>query len=117
MQLTSPSGNSWDAAAWTGLQRSSANPLSWVDGAGAAAGNIRWCPGEPNNKNGEEGCAALLTACSDSSTALVNDFPCSRALRVLCAFEAATECPESWTLFPSQGSPGGSCKQQVRGVC
>jgi hypothetical protein len=113
MQPSSPSDNAWDAAAWLGLQRSSADPSAWVDAAGAAASGAPWCPGEPNNKNGDEACAALLTVCS-GATALVNDFPCSRALRVLCAFDAPSECPESWALQPTQGGPSSSrCTQQV----
>jgi hypothetical protein len=120
-QLASPSGNAWDAAAWTGLQRSSSDPSAWVDGEGAAASGARWCPGEPNNLGGGggggggEGCAALLTVCSSSGAALANDLPCSRALRVLCAFEAPAECVESWVLYPSQGSPS-SCTQQAGGA-
>ncbi len=84
---------------------------------GAAVTGAPWCPGEPNNKNGDEACGALLTICSGDGdgAALVNDFPCSRPLRVLCAFEAPAECLEAsnWTLLPAQSGPGGGCAHWV----
>ncbi len=122
VQLSSPSGNAWDAAAWLGLQRSPADPSAWVDSAGAAAassGAVPWCPGEPNNRDGGEACAALLV-CSGSGAALANDFPCSRALRFLCALDAAPECSGgsgSSSAPPPAVQYGWStsgCSQQVR---
>ena len=80
--------NAWSAAAWIGAKRS--DSAVWVDTKGAPLNYVPWCPGEPNFSNGIEGCASMLTLCTPgASTALVNDYDCSRPLRVLCAYEAS----------------------------
>ena len=62
--------NPWSAAAWTGITKRGGR---WQDIAGVVT-QIPWCPGEPNNGQGSEGCAALLTHCSGGSSALLNDY-------------------------------------------
>ena len=52
---------------------------------------IAWCQGEPNNKDGKEHCANLLTGCASGAAAVANDMACERRLRVLCA-HADTSC-------------------------
>jgi hypothetical protein len=80
-------------------------------------GSTPWCPNEPNNRDATEICAALVTACSPSGAALVNDYPCSWPLRVLCAVDGAPECSGggsgSYPSAPAQASPSG-CSLQVR---
>jgi hypothetical protein len=88
-QLTPTPGSpigEWSAAAWIGATRSAADPATWTSsGSGGAA--LPWCPGEPNNKQGGENCAAMLTACTAGRAgAAVNDYPCDELLRVMCAF-------------------------------
>jgi hypothetical protein len=94
------------------LQRSSADPSAWADGSGAPVGGIAWCPAEPNNKDGIEGCAALVTVCSSSGAALVNDYPCSWPLRVVCAVDAAPEC-SGQTPAVQYGWDQSGCTQLV----
>ena len=93
MQLTDTPGNSdsgWSAAAWTGITRS--GPNGWVDAAGIV-GTIPWCPGEPNNHYGSEGCTVLLTYCTPGgASAAVNDYSCDLPLRVMCAVESSPAC-------------------------
>jgi hypothetical protein len=78
----------WSAAAWIGLTRSSSNSAQWLDLKGTTLNYVPWCPGEPNYKYGTESCTNLLTYCGGGS-ALVNDYDCSRPLRVLCAFQSS----------------------------
>jgi hypothetical protein len=82
----------WSAAAWLGATRSASNATVWVDGGSPAAAALPWCPGEPNNMRGEEGCLSLLTSCSQGGMALLNDYGCDSQLRVLCAAPAAADC-------------------------
>jgi hypothetical protein len=58
--------------------------LSITQGA-ASWDALPWCAGEPNNFNGNEGCASLLTVCASPGTAAANDMPSGDALRVMCA--------------------------------
>jgi hypothetical protein len=109
-QLTPADSNAWSSGAWTGLQRSTANPSAWAAGSSAQVGSIPWCPGEPNNKDGSEGCAALVTVCSSSGAALVNDYPCGWPLRVLCAIDAAPECSQAPVQY---GWDHSGCTQPV----
>jgi hypothetical protein len=119
-QLSPANSNAWSAGAWTGLLRMSTNPLTWADASGAQVGSIPWCPGEPNNKDAAENCAALLTVCSSPGTALVNDYPCGWPLRVVCAVDDAPECIAPGVVpapTPSNNQGGGSagnCSRQVR---
>jgi hypothetical protein len=88
LQLTAVPDNphgDWSAAAWMGMQRSG---NSWQEAGGTAAEPIPWCPNNPNNHNldGEETCTTMMTFCSPSGGALVNDYPCHYPLRVLCAY-------------------------------
>ena len=83
----------WSAAAWIGLTRSTADQSLWVDTSGAPLNNVPWCPNEPNYRDGTETCTNLLTYCGGGS-ALVNDYDCSRPLRVLCAIPAGDGCSE-----------------------
>jgi hypothetical protein len=59
----------------------------WLRITQGAAGwdALPWCAGEPNNFNGNEGCASLLTICASPGAAAANDMPCVDALRVMCA--------------------------------
>ncbi len=122
LQLTPADSNAWSAGVWTGLQRSSVDPSAWADGSGAQVGGTPWCPGEPNNKDGNENCAALVTICS-SGAALVNDYPCGLPLRVVCAVDAAPECSQTAApgpaAVPSQDTQYGwdhsGCTQLVSG--
>jgi hypothetical protein len=97
--MTTPDNpsNSWSAAAWIGISRSSSDSSLWVDSKGATLNYIPWCPGEPNYKESTETCASMLTFCAPGgSTAMANDYDCSRPLRVICAVEteAGSSCSE-----------------------
>ena len=82
----------WSAGVWLAATRSPSSPSSWWVDAGTPATSLPWCPGEPNNKGGSESCTSLLTACTQGTAALVNDYPCGQQLRVLCALPAASDC-------------------------
>ena len=118
-QISPADDNAWSAGVWTGLRRSlSAPPAVAWQASGSAISGTPWCPGEPNNKGGLEGCATLVTICSASGAALVNDYPCGLPMSVLCALDAAPECSTT-AATPNQtpGLNGGStaCVQQVGG--
>ncbi len=96
----------WSAAAWVGITRDSNG--QWGDGANGALSGLPWCPNEPNNnvKDGaDESCSNLLTGCSESGQALLNDFACDKVARVVCSFDTA-ECGE-WP-FEAQCLHGSS---------
>ena len=82
----------WSAGVWLSTTRSPSNPSEWPNDSSIPA--TAWCPGEPNNKGGVEACSGLVTACvQQGGSALVNDYDCSQRLRVVCAFDAPSECP------------------------
>ncbi len=91
--LTAAGEPLWSAAAWVGITRDSNG--QWGDASGPLSGLPR-CPNEPNNnvKDGTESCSNLLTGCSDSGQALLNDFACDKPARVLCALPEAPQCGE-----------------------
>jgi hypothetical protein len=68
---------------------------------------LPWCSGEPNNRNGNEGCASLLTVCAPAGSAAVNDMPCAEPVRVMCA--VPNDCS-------SGGNPSGGCASLRRGL-
>ncbi len=100
MQLSPVPGTNhpWTAAAWMGVVRSAPAPDTWVDYFTSQAVTITlpWCPEEPNSLAGDENCAALLTACAgtDGGSGALNDYSCSKPLRVVCSFPSETcgEC-------------------------
>ena len=96
----------WSAAAWLAVTQSTSDPSAWVDN-GAPATSLPWCPGEPNNRGGSERCTSLLTACSPSGAALVNDVDCSQKLRVVCAVPSSAGCssPSGRPPAPAVVSP------------
>ena len=101
--------NPWTAAAWTGITKHSDR---WQDAAGVVA-SIPWCPAEPNNRDASEACTALLTGCSGSGAALLNDDSCGRALYPLCSVES-DECGECWT---GRAAMGARCSVRCRFDC
>ncbi len=80
-----------------GITRDSAG--NWGDASGPLT-DLPWCPNEPNNnaKDGAEGCANLLTGCTTTGAALLNDFACDKLARVVCAVDS-TECGELVTEY------------------
>jgi hypothetical protein len=96
-QLTQTPGNPhgpWSAAAWAGPTRGLDN--AWTDGGAGTIqlSNVPWCPNEPNDRNGVEGCTSILTHCTPDGTAAVNDIDCDKPLRVMCAVPSSTTCGE-----------------------
>ena len=110
--LSPPGEPLWSAAAWVGITRDSTG--KWGDASGPLSG-LPWCPSEPNNnfKDGTESCSNLLTGCSSSGAALLNDFACDKLARVLCALPDASECGESWPRAPASCHISMCCSQLV----
>ena len=97
LQLKPTQGdNPWTAAAWTGITK---HGSYWQDAVGVVA-SIPWCPGEPNSRESNETCTALLTGCSTGGSALLNDDYCDRPLYPVCSV-ASAECGERMLAKPS----------------